>query len=178
MKIVDIFAQKLFSFHYDGENISELRKILTLWNDTNYLYTFLKKHQKDFPIGETIQTLSKKIIIDAKSIDKTLEFLAENEDKNLTSFFKPLHNEEYVLQLLSKQKGRKNILRIYAIRISEDCFVVTGGAIKLTLRMKEREHTQNELNRLNKCRDFLKNEGIVDEESFFEFLLEQENYDE
>ena len=178
MKIVDIFAYKLFSFHFEGESLSELRKILMQWNDTSYIFGFLKKHQKDFPKNYTIQSLTKKIIKDARTIDETLERICESEDENLSQFFKPLNNEEYVLQLLSRQKGRENFLRIYAIRVSDDCYVVTGGAIKMTKLMQEREHTQNELTRLNRCREYLKDNSIVDEESFFEFLIEEQDHDE
>jgi len=178
MKIVDIFAYKLFSFHFEGESMSELRKIMTQWYDMSYIYGFLKNHSKDLPKNHNIQSLAKKINYDAKKIDETLERICESNDQNLSEFFKPLNNEEYVFQLLSKQKGRENFLRIYAIRISDDCYVVTGGAIKLTRLMQEREHTTKELNRLDRCRDFLKGNAIVDEESFFEFLIEEQENDE
>lgn len=178
MKIVNIFAHKLFSFQFEGESYSELRKILTRWNDISYIYSFLKSHESDLPKTETILSFAKKIIKDAKTIDETLEQICESENDKLSQFFKPLHNEEYVLKLLSKQKGRENYLRIYAIRISNDCYVVTGGAIKLTRRMQERKHTIEQLSQLDACRDYLKGNHIVDEESFFEFLIEQTADDE
>lgn len=34
MKIVRIFAEKLFAFKYQNEADNELRRLLTLWNDT------------------------------------------------------------------------------------------------------------------------------------------------
>ena len=36
--------------------------------------------------------------------------------------------------------------------------------------MQEREHTQKELDKLNACRDFLKQNGVFDQDSFIDFL--------
>ena len=63
-------------------------------------------------------------------------------------------------------------LRIYAIRLTDGKYIITGGAIKLTLEMKDREHTQNELIKLDKVRRFLLEEGIVDDEGFIDYLAE------
>ena len=64
-------------------------------------------------------------------------------------------------------------LRIYAIRIEPNVYIVTGGAIKLTATMQEREHTQKELDKLNTCRDFLKQNGVFDQDSFVDFFEEE-----
>lgn len=82
-----------------------------------------------------------------------------------------MRNSEYQFQILSLQKGRKNYLRIDALRIDDDCFVITGGAIKLTHLMEEREHTANELQKLEVAKQFLKANDIYDSDSFYEFLL-------
>ena len=46
---------------------------------------------------------------------------------------------------------------------------MTGGAIKLTATMAEREHTLLELAKMEKVRNFLRDEGIVDKESFIDY---------
>lgn len=61
-------------------------------------------------------------------------------------------------------------LRIYAIKLSEGIYVITGGAIKLTLKMEEREHTKQELVKMEKVRSFLLNENIIDNDSFVEYM--------
>lgn len=173
MKIVNIFAHRLFSFQYD-ENENEYRKLLRLWDDIEYLYNFLKANENDWPLGYDIQSLATKIMDDAEFIDDTLLDIIESPDKKLEHFFKTLDNNEYQFKLLSLQKGRKSYLRLYAIRIDEDTFVITGGAIKFHHLMEDREHTRIELQKLNKAKDYLKNKQIFDEESFFEFLTEQD----
>lgn len=51
-------------------------------------------------------------------------------------------------------------------RIEPNVYIVTGGAIKLMATMQEREHTRKELDKLNACRDFLKQNGVFYQESF------------
>lgn len=48
----------------------------------------------------------------------------------------------------------------------------TGGAIKLTRTMQEREHTLAELNKMEKVRNFLLNSGAIDAEGFVDYLSE------
>ena len=50
--------------------------------------------------------------------------------------------------------------------------IITGGAIKLTRTMQEREHTLVELARMEKVRRFLINNNIADKDSFMDFLNE------
>lgn len=76
---------------------------------------------------------------------------------------------------LSMQKGKisRNQLRLYALKIDENCFVITGGAIKMTQKMSEHEETSNELDKLIKARNHLNANGVFDNESFYEFITEQ-----
>jgi len=38
--------------------------------------------------------------------------------------------------------------------------------------MKDRAHTKQELIKINKCRDYLKENHVLDAESFYEFINE------
>lgn len=51
---------------------------------------------------------------------------------------------------------------IYAIKLEKGTYLITGGAIKLTPLMAEREHTLNELRKMEMVRNHLINNGIVD----------------
>lgn len=171
MKIVSIFAGKLFAIQYEGEEDNEYDRLLDHWGDTEYLIDFLLKNKQDIPTGKTLEEMANFLMEDAFSIDDRLLDILEHEEENLSFFFRPLHNHEYQSQILSLQKGRQFYLRLYALKISEDIFLITGGAIKLTRAMQERPHTQKELIKLNAVRDYLKDQGVFDEDSFFEFLI-------
>ena len=64
-------------------------------------------------------------------------------------------------------------MRLFAIKIDNNCFVITGGAIKFHHLNKDRPHTQKEMQKINRCRDYLKDNGVFDADSFYEFLNEQ-----
>ena len=51
-------------------------------------------------------------------------------------------------------------------------YIITGGAIKLTATMQERPHTQAELDKIEKVRRFLLDEGIVDDDGFIDYISE------
>ncbi|PZQ91008.1 MAG: hypothetical protein DI548_02535, partial [Flavobacterium johnsoniae] len=80
--------------------------------------------------------------------------------ENLSDYFMPLTNN--VIGELEKDKAKglaKNSwLRIYAIRVDKNLFVICGGGIKLTKTMNEREHLQKELEKLEITRLYLLNE--------------------
>ena len=81
--------------------------------------------------------------------------------------------------LLGKEKARlKDVpkhaswLRIYAIKLEPGIYVITGGAIKLTRTMQEREHTLRELIRMEDVRSHMLANNIVDKDSFDDYLSE------
>lgn len=148
MKIVRIFEGRLYSVNETGEH--ELRRVLRLWKDFSYVYHFLSENRNDLPAEATIEQLAESIIDNAFDIEDSIMKLARAKGAKLEEFFKPLNNHEYQVRKLAGQKGRKNYLRIYAIKIDDNSFLITGGAIKLTQFMEEREHTNIELKKIKK----------------------------
>lgn len=91
------------------------------------------------------------------------ESVENKEQLNLLDeLFKPLQNNQIKILHLNKSKTRYNWLRIYALKLENNVYLVTGGAIKLTRAMQDREHTNQELIKLEQCRDYLLEEGIID----------------
>ena len=100
-------------------------------------------------------------------------------DADLDKIFRPLEKCRTSEMLLGKEKARlrntprhASWLRIYAIKLEPGIYIFTGGAIKLTRTMQEREHTLVELARMEKVRRFLINNDIADKDSFMDFLNE------
>ncbi len=168
MKIVSIFADKLFAFHYENEADNEYDRLMELWTDVAYLRAFAKENK--------IQNVYKfivDILKDAEQIQDFLENLNQNNEP-YGFYFEPLQDAEQ-RKILALQKGKikQNQLRYYAIKIDNNCFVITGGAIKMSQKMQEYFGTDNELKKLKIARTFLNKNGIFDEDSFFELLSEQ-----
>ena len=64
--------------------------------------------------------------------------------------------------------------RIFAVDNEDNKknYIITGGAIKLTKTMQEREHTLRELYRQEQVRNFLLSHDIIDTDSFIDYLTE------
>ena len=96
-------------------------------------------------------------------------------DANLDEIFRPLENKRMSEALLGREKAKGQYhkhaswLRLYAIRLESGRYIITGGAIKLTATMQEREHTLEELRRLNAMRDFLIASGVLDYGGFEDY---------
>jgi hypothetical protein len=169
MKIVPIFADKLFAFHYKGEAVNEFDRLMDLWTDIAFLIDYLKENNIT-----NVKKIVKDILQDAEQIQDFLDNISQNKEP-YGFYFEPLQNSERN-KLLAFQKGkiRENILRYYAIKLDENCFVITGGAIKMSQTMQEHPDTTNELKKLEKARAYLKQNGVFEEDSFFELLIEQQ----
>lgn len=171
---------QLWAVVFDGESKNALDRVFEEWNDYQWLRDFFKRHYADLSSYFHIVDIDR-AIFDTVDDANYLECLIMdiNPDINLDEVFYPLENYRASEMILgrTKAKGRNSAhsswLRLYAIRLESGRYIITGGAIKLTATMKEREHTLNELIRLNKVRDFLLAEGISDYEGLIDYDKEK-----
>lgn len=171
MKIVAIFEENLYCFHYENEVDNEFERLMNLWTDANYLQAYAKKNNLNDVYG-----FVEDILQQAEEVQDFLEDLSQN-NKPLGFYFEPLQDSETKRKTLALQKGkiRKNQLRLYAIKLDDNCYVITGGAIKMSQKMHEHPDTANELIKLNNARAYLNQNDVSDESSFYELL--NEDYD-
>ncbi len=167
----------MFSVQFEGEPIHEFAKCFELWNDPIYLQEFFERNYQDlcnpFWNGITIEEAIIKTRRDARILEKELLYIAQTGKterlETLSTIFEPLSKD--VIQELEKDKAkgleRNSWLRIYAIRVEANLFVVSGGAIKLTKTMNETKHLLLELEKLEVTKQFLKNDDN-DEIEFIE----------
>ncbi|MBR6346807.1 MAG: hypothetical protein IKR69_05410 [Bacteroidales bacterium] len=157
MRFEDILHNgRLWAVVYDGDAQDILTKTFANWLDTGFLEDFFSRNIKDLKTYFHITNLDQAIydtIADAASLSCLI--LDIRPDANLDSLFRPLENQRIREMLLSREKAKgtrstthKSWLRIYAIKLEIGTYLVTGGAIKLTHFMAEREHTLNELKRM------------------------------
>ena len=179
MKFEELVSEKLWAVRGDDSDCHELEILLDHWNDVVWLRNFFVSNQADLNeyYHVSIEDAIWDTIEDSEKIENMLMQLAEGDD--LDTLFRPLDNNETTESLLQKDKARlkkrsthSSWLRIYAIRLSTGAYIITGGAIKLTLKMEEREHTRQELDKIEKVRNFLINESIIDDDSFIEYIAE------
>jgi hypothetical protein len=174
MKLVPIFVRDdsedgLWSIHLDGEPQNEFDKFFDETNDIERLHSFFEQNKADLDGGFfgtiTTEEAVLRTLDEVEEMENSLYNYSEKgfqgRDSNLQQLFKPLNNFEYVINTHQKSKARirKGWLRLYAIRLAENCYLVTGGAIRLTLDMK-RDRLKNELKKLEQAKLFLSTNGI------------------
>ncbi|MBR1543795.1 MAG: hypothetical protein IJ626_02745 [Muribaculaceae bacterium] len=162
---------------------NELALLFDTWNDMEYLMQFFIDNFRDLKEMFHIERISDAIedtLDDAEQLERLILDIPFTD--NLDELFKPLGTMDMSVRELTREKARNwdrighaSWLRVYAIRLEENVFVITGGAIKLTRTMQERQHTQEQLDKLNHCRQYLISNGVFDADSFISLSQEEES---
>mgnify|MGYP001710368948 FL=1 len=172
--------EKLWAVRFEGETNNEFIKLFYNWNDVMWLRTFFKENINDlsayFKITDINQAV-KDTIEDSKKLRCIIMDISPETD--LSKLFRPLDNNQASDAMLQKEKarlkrelGHSSWLRLYAIKLTAGVYIITGGAIKLTATMQEREHTRKELVKIDKVRRYLLEEGIIDDSGFIDYINE------
>lgn len=164
-----------------NKKYDELTQLFENWNDADYLFDFFKNNMDDLKKYFHIEKITHAVQDTFEDADVLEELILDFPyTESLDGLFNPLALEDASSRELTrekaKNKGRErhpSWLRIYAIRLEPNVYVVTGGAIKLTHTMQDREHTTLELEKLNRCKSYLKKNGVFDKDSFIDFNEEE-----
>lgn len=178
MKFEDVLNNgKLWAVVYDGCNENILTKTISNWVNIDYLTKFFCENVEDLEKYFKITNIDAAIydtITDAATLSCLI--LDVSPDANLEQLFRPLEPSRYSEMVLSREKakgksvsGHPSWLRIYAIKLDNGIYLVTGGAIKLTHLMEERQHTLDELKRMEQVRNYLIDNGVLDVDGLYEY---------
>ena len=184
MKFDDItFDGRLWAVRYDGDPENILELTFNQWNNIDFLKGFFKEHMSDLESYFHISSVDLAIndtLADAEQLECLIFDL--NPGTDFDEIFRPLDNLQASEIMLSKEKAKGNRisghdswLRLYAIRIESHSYLITGGAIKLTLHMSDRAHTEMELQKLDMVKRYLLDNAVTDSDSFKDFIITKEN---
>ncbi len=183
MKFVRIIPKynHLWAVQSPDEEVDELTLLFRKWHNAEYLLNFFMENFEDLKGFFKIERLDQAVehtLEDADALEEQVLDFPYTE--HLDELFKPLDITDTRMSELTREKARNwdrdrhaSWLRIYAIRLEPNVYVVTGGAIKLSRKMQEREHTALELDKLNRCKAYLKANGVFDQDSFVELTNEE-----
>ena len=172
--------RKLWAVHFEGEDDNEFYKVFNNWADVVWLRAFFKEDIDDLNAYFKITDI-KEAISDTIEDSERLRYIIMDisPETDLSKIFRPLDNNQASDVMLQKEKarlkrkyGHSSWLRLYAIKLIQGNYIITGGAIKLTATMQEREHTRQELVKIDRVRRYLLEEGIIDDEGFIEYISE------
>jgi len=163
----------LWAVKYDEQECDELTRLFRDWSDPAYLISFFKENWNDIAYFQV--TTLQEAVDTTMDERESLEYIIFNiaPDADLDAIFRQLDNKtrEFILEK-TKGKMNKSWLRLYAIKLTSGIYIITGGAIKLTATMEERNHTKNELIKIDKVRNHLIANNVFDEDSFFSYMEE------
>lgn len=183
MEIVTIFVdvnnEGLHSVCLTVGSINEYDKTFDQWYDPEYLLKYCKENQRElfgnfglFKLEDFVEDVYKEVeLLEDLFLDFRDNYLGVNNSR-LQEIFKPLDNFQHTLVPLQPTKARIGptklykypVLRMYAIKISESSFIVTGGCIKFTFKMDDMPECKLQRIRLGRVIDFLKEESCHDQD--------------
>jgi hypothetical protein len=175
-KIRIVMPEVLLSVKFAEYEQDELARVFMEWNDLSYLENFFNSNKTD------LSSDFYNIINIEDAVFGTLGYVQEfrkrlnshmngENGKNLNQVFKPYDNNS-VEKVRERSKARgaepRSWLRLYAIKLDDNLFVITGGAIKLTLNMG-RPHLEAEDRKMKIVKNYFKAEHI-DSRSDYGFI--------
>lgn len=175
-KILD--DKRLWAVRYEGEEYNCFDLLFSSWYDMGWLISFFKENIADltsfFRITDVYEAVME-TIDEANRLECLM--LDISPDANLDLLFKHLENSRFTEMTLGKEKAygdgssrHPSWLRIYAIKIEPGVYLITGGAIKLTHEMKERNNTLTELAKMELVRNYLLDNGVYDLDGFNDYI--------
>ncbi|MEJ5053428.1 hypothetical protein [Sphingobacterium sp. MYb382] len=175
MEIITIFAERLLSFKYDANFGSEYSKKLSEWENQEFLFT--KALENNIGI-DCIDQFFYEVFYDRECLMNLIKDCCSRD--SLYDVFQNLHLNSHQIQRyeeskmkfrVKEHKHRLSRLRLYALRVNNSCFLITGGAIKFTQEMQSHPDTLLELEKLKNGRLFLMKNDF-NEEDIVENLYE------
>ena len=168
MKFEDVLGnERLWAVVYDGDTQNILKKVFDQWGDLDYLESFFRENVLDLMSYFSITDLEEAIFRTVEDANQMKSVILDiKPDADLDKYFRPLENQRWREMLLSKEKAkgiiRPSWLRLYALRFDSNLYLISGGTIKLTRTMNEREHTLRELVKLETISHYLIERGVCD----------------
>nr|WP_295864741.1 hypothetical protein [uncultured Chitinophaga sp.] len=173
MEIVHVMTSRdgengLWSIQLDDKLQCEFDLFFRTMSDFVWLRKFFSDNLQDLTSGYfgniSIDDAVERTADEIEMIENRLAYCVQRDftgfNASLEHFFRPLNNFEYVIaHQKSKARLRNGWLRLYAIRLAANCFIITGGAVKLSLNMRKK-HLEYELHKLDLTKRFLKNNHI------------------
>lgn len=178
MEIISIFAPYIYSVKYDGQDENEFDRLFTEWNNVERIGAFLEENHVHLQtevwkkISEP-EAAARQVLDEAEALemlfDELAELTKEGKTPDFDSHFHYLEGKyKYELEYQPmKSYGAKSpsLLRMYAIKLNSNIYLITGGGIKLADKIQNSpgimEHALQDIDRV---RDWLKANGIMDSE--------------
>ena len=176
MEIIEIYSPYIYSIQYDGQEDNEFDRLFSDWMDVERISDFMERNKEYLKASVWAkvpepESATRQVLNEAEDLVSLFDELAVNtQNGNKPDFDSHFHYLEgkykYELQyqpMKSYSNGHPALLRIYAIKMDKNTYLITGGGIKLADTIQNspdlKEHV---LQNIDRVRDWLKANGIMD----------------
>ena len=179
MEINKIYPPYIYSVKYDEETENEFDRLFDSWSDVEKILSFFESH-KEYLKDDTWKKVSdpeqaaSQVLHEARKLEDLFDELNENtkngKEPDFDAHFKYLNGSKYQCEMEyipMKSYGTYNpsFLRIYAIKLARNTYVITGGGIKLAHSIQDSPQIKEHVFRhIDIVRKWLKDNGIFDSE--------------
>ncbi|MBO5272303.1 MAG: hypothetical protein J6B30_05765 [Muribaculaceae bacterium] len=165
----------LYTVHYDTEEDDEYSRLFHQWYDLNYLESFLYKNRKylDSDYWTSLgycssdwDIVANEIIDEAGALENYIDELID--DGNLDLYFTSLDGDfKFLYEILPvKGYGKKtspSFIRLYAIKLKDNAYVIIYGGIKLSDKIQTSPDLKdNVIPKIKKALAYFKQNGITE----------------
>ncbi|SKC49272.1 hypothetical protein SAMN06298214_0914 [Bacteroidales bacterium WCE2004] len=172
---------------YLGEN--EFKNLRAKWRDPIYLRSFFDENIEYFQTPYWKKIGKDRFVSDVTTSRPIIfqDFKNSCLNEEVYGHFEPLSKKDEKIRLKNEINKRKHQLvklkskygyiinniafRIYAIEVDFNCFIITGGAIKLVEEMEQAPNTTLELRKILYLYNLLKDKGVTTKKDLFEIVL-------
>ena len=165
-----IVKERLYSLQI-SKSSDVLADCFTKWKSPSYVYNLFAEN----PGALTFYQVDKQAAV-AAVLEEAEQFFLDllniaNGNFGISSLdnfiFQPLHKtHDFSIPILeTKAYGKENnisFLRLYAIRLSDGCYIVIGGLIKTTQALQDSKEGRAILNRFKELTAFLTSKNLYD----------------
>lgn len=180
MEIVEIYKDWLYSISFAEEDLNEYHRVFREWHDLDYLVDFFTENRDSVNTNfwkragldpDTPELSAERVIDEADSLETYINQLVANCSEGVKPDF-----DEYFHFLGGKYKclwslepvksygtGSPSLLRLYAIKIDANCYLIVYGGIKLGDTIQNSPVLKDKVfNKIDSVLRFLKANGITD----------------
>lgn len=162
LKIILIFEKNLYSFSYNNDPETVFHKLFRRWTNPKKLSEIAASENMS---KEDAEKFRKNILTDVKNLTKLIRKCVEHN--TLNEFFEPFHKNPIKNEKFQESKGKfqssvtakTSKLRVYALRVNSEEFIITGGSIKFSRATQGETYTQKQVDDMKLLQAFLKDRG-------------------
>lgn len=182
MEIVEIYEGWLYSIQFDEEDLNEYARVFKEWHDLDYLEKFFTDNADyiNTPFWKNAgldpnepEASALKVLDEAEELEDYITELVSNMKLGIKpdfdEYFHFLDGKYKCLWTLepmkSYGKGRPSLLRLYAIKLESNCYLIVYGGIKLGDTIQNSPVLKDKVfNKIDNVLNYLRVNGIEDSE--------------